>query len=160
MLVAASLMLLGAAMTIVGAFLPWWDASGFTLSGVDILFGRTKGGYRQVHGPGYVLVFLAAVTALLAIAMFVVGRLLSGGIIGIVAGGVSFFFALACLGIVQDTRARLGGGVIAAGVPVAMVGSAASLIGAIMATARRRMDHDPTPVEGTTVDRNGDASLE
>ena len=142
-LAAVFLMLAGSALSIVGAFLPWWDDGvGFTRSGNDVLFGRSGTGYRQIHGPGHIVIALAVVTAVLAVLMLVAGRILSAGIVAIVSSGVAFFYSLACLSIVQDTRAVVGGGTISFGVPTALVGASATLVGSVLATARRRFVND------------------
>ena len=140
---AVLLMLVGAALSVVGAFLPWWDdGAGFSRSGNDVLFGRSGTGYRQIHGPGHVVIALAIVLAVLAVLMLVMGKVLSAAIIGIIASGVGFFYSLACLSIVQDTRAVVGGGTISFGVPTAVVGASASLVGSVLATAKRRYTSD------------------
>ena len=137
------LMLVGSALSLLGAFLPWWDdGAGFTRSGSDVLFGRSGTGYRQIHGPGHVVIALAVLLALLAVLMLVAGRVLSAAIVGIIASGVAFFYSLACLSIVQDTRAVVGGGTISFGVPTAIVGASASLVGSVLATAKRRYTND------------------
>ena len=136
-------MLTGSALSMTGAFLPWWDdGAGFSRSGNDVLFGRSGTGYRQIHGPGHIVIALAIITAVVAVLMVVIGRVLSGGIVAIVASGVAFFYSLACLSIVQDTRAVVGGGTISYGVPTALVGAAATLVGSVLATARRRFVND------------------
>lgn len=140
---AVTLMLVGSALSLLGAFLPWWDDGvGFSRTGTDVLFGRSGNGYRQINGPGHVMIGLAAVTAAVGILMLVIGRVLSGAIVAVIAAGVAFFYSLACLSIVQDTRAVVGGGSIAAGVPIAIVGAAATLAGAVLAAARRRFVTD------------------
>jgi len=142
-LAAVTLMLVGSALSLLGAFLPWWDDGvGFSRTGTDVLFGRSGNGYRQINGPGHVMIGLAAVTATVGILMLVIGRVLSGAIVAVIAAGVAFFYSLACLSIVQDTRAVVGGGSIAAGVPIAIVGTAATLAGAVLAAARRRFVTD------------------
>lgn len=137
-LAALVLVLVGAVMSVVGSFLPWWDGNGYTRSGIRILFARTGHGYRTIHGPGYVVIALAAVCAILGLVMLFIGRSITLSIVAIVAGGVGFLYSLACLGIVQDTRARVGGGTISVGVPVVIVGAASTLVGSVMVLARRR----------------------
>jgi len=135
-------MLVGAVMSVVGSLLPWWDGSGYTRSGLRILFARTGDGYRTIHGPGYVVIALAGICAVLAVVMFAIGRSITLGIISIVSAGVGFLYSLACLGIVQDTRDVVGGGTISVGVPVAIVGAAATLVGSVMVMVRRRYPHE------------------
>lgn len=143
-LAALTLVLVGAVMSVVGSLLPWWDGNGYTRSGIRILFARTGHGYRTIHGPGYVVIALAAVCAILGLVMLVIGRSITLSIISIVAAGVGFLYSLACLGIVQDTRARVGGGTISVGVPVAIVGAASTLVGSIMVLVRRRYTYEET----------------
>ena len=78
------------------------------------------------------------VVGIVGIVLLVMNRVVAVAVLGVIMSTISFFFNLACLSVVNDTQEKLGAGRIGAGVPVAIAGAAAALIGSISATAKRR----------------------
>lgn len=135
---ASLLIIAGAVMVVAGAMLPWLQDGSYELSGNRTFWGRQNEGWREVTAPGRFMIVLAVVVGIVGIVLLVMNRVVAVAVLGVIMSTISFFFNLACLSVVNDTQEKLGAGRIGAGVPVAIAGAAAALIGSISATAKRR----------------------
>lgn len=135
---AALLIIAGSVMVVAGAMLPWLEDSTYQLSGNRTFWGRQNEGWREVNAPGRFMIVLAVVVGIVGIVLLVMNRVVAVAVLGVIMSTISFFFNLACLSVVNDTQEKLDAGTIGAGVPVAIAGAAAALVGSITATAKRR----------------------
>jgi hypothetical protein len=126
---AGVLMLLGAAATLIGCFLPWWEIFGVSINGFDAAEDET--------GDGAFFATIAVILAGFGITLLAAGRVLAIAIIAVVVGAISVLAAISDLSDVVDVTDALGGSV-GIGLPVILAGSAASTVGGIVALAKRR----------------------
>lgn len=130
------LILVGAAIAIVGSFLNWFSvpAENIDVTGFTEFEGETR------DGPAFV--FFGVVLAGFGIAMLAAGRVLAVAILSVIASALVVLVGLADLGDVNDVKEfieALGGELeIGPGLPVIVVGGLISLAGSIVALAKRR----------------------
>ena len=127
---AAALIIVGAAVMILGTFLPWVTGNGESINGWDIadLSGETN--------DAGVYVALGVILAGLAIAMLAAGRMLAVAIIAVVIA--SFAAIAAVIDVSDDGGMGAFGFSIGAGLYIILVAAIAALAGSIWALAIRR----------------------
>lgn len=127
--VAGVLLLVGAALLVVGCILPWFSVSGTDYNG----FGDEAGESRD--GPFFV--GMAVILAAFGITLLAARRVLAVAIIAVVVASFSLIAGLADYGDVSDlTDAGFADG--GPGLLVVILGSLCSLAGGIVALAKRR----------------------
>lgn len=139
MTAGALLVLVGAALSFVGAFLPWLSAGGVTGDGFDdYFFGDTERELEIVESPGTAVIVGAVVAFGLGLTLLVAGRVLAVAILAIVVAVIGVIMGFAMVGIVSDTRDWVGDGTLGVGLILQPIGPLVVLGGAIAATAKRR----------------------
>ena len=133
--VGASLIVAGAIVHGVSVFLPWFKYDGKTLNGRDDFLTKDM---KVLQAPGDFWLFFAAVLLGLGIALFAAGRNLAVAIIAVVAAVIALFFSLIGIGAASTTRDAVGGGNIAFGAVLGIIGTLIALAGAITALSKRR----------------------
>jgi hypothetical protein len=126
---AAGLMLGGAVVMVIGAFLTW-----FTIGDLDIS-GFTEFGGEERDGPAFV--GFAVILAAFGITTLAARRLLPIAILAVVFAGFAVIFALADYSDVADLE-DAGLAEAGPGLPVVIVGTLVALAGGIVALAKRR----------------------
>ncbi len=130
-------MIAGAAIALVGVFLPWATRSGRSRNGLDRFSWLDGFTFYSIDSPGTFVIIGAVIMLGLGIAIVAAGRVLAVAIIGIVSGALGIVGGLIEVGLIasfaDSENASLGVGVILQ--PIAPI---ISLIGAIIATATRR----------------------
>ncbi len=130
-------MIAGAAIALVGVFLPWATRSGRSRNGLDRFSWLDGFTFYSIDSPGTFVIIGAVIMLGLGIATVAAGRVLAVAIIGIVSGALGIVGGLIEVGLIasfaDSENASLGVGVILQ--PIAPI---LSLIGAIIATATRR----------------------
>ena len=133
------LIIVGAAMMIVGSFLTWFSLD-VGLGGSESFNGFASDGGDMRDGP--VFVFLAVVVGGLGLALLLARKVLAVAIIAVVFASFSIMAALADISDVSDAKDTLGvfGGALkwGPGLWVILVGTLVALGGSIAALAKRR----------------------
>lgn len=129
---AGSLIVLaGCVAMVVGSTLPWFTFLGSDVTGFTEIRGETR------DGPVFLL--FAVVLGGLAIALLAAGRVLAVAIIGVVFAAIATIAAVADLIDVHSSVDDLGGGAsVKFGLWVVLAGAVATVVGFVMALARRR----------------------
>jgi hypothetical protein len=126
---AGWLLIGGAAVMVLGSFLPW-----FTINGEDIT-GFSELGGEDRDGPAFVV--FAVILAGFGITTLAARRLLPIAILAVVFASFALIFALVDYGDITDLE-DLGLVEAGPGVPIVIVGTLIALAGGIVALARRR----------------------
>lgn len=125
---AAWLMIAGAALLIIGAFLPWFTIGDTSISGMDEIGGESR------DGP--VFVGIGVIIAVLGVVTLVWKRTLGVLIAALVVGAFALLAGVIDLSDIQelqdffDVEAGIG-------LPVIIVGSALAMAGSIVGIAKR-----------------------
>ena len=135
--VAGWLMIAGAALVIIGTFIPWKTAGSQSINGFDEYVTLTDEGILT-QTPGGIFIFFALVMLAFGITALAAGRVLAVVIIGIVVAAGLALFSAGELAIYGDNDNFYGGGDLSAGIPVMLVGSLVALAGSIVGCAKRR----------------------
>lgn len=126
--------MVGGALALVGAFLPWMTAGGATLTGFDDFVTSDE---TLIESPGLASVVGGVLGASFGIALVAAGRILVLCILGIVAASIGLLVGIGLLVIAGD-MASTTDGTIGIGAILQPIGPAVALAGAIVATAKRR----------------------
>jgi hypothetical protein len=126
---AGGLLIGGAAVMVLGSFLPW-----FTINGEDIT-GFSELGGEDRDGPAFVV--FAVILAGFGITTLAARRLLPIAILAVVFASFALIFALVDYGDITDLE-DLGLVEAGPGVPIVIVGTLIALAGGIVALAKRR----------------------
>jgi len=134
--IGSVLVIVGAAVAILGSFLNWFSvpSEDLDVTGFTEFEGETR------DGP--VFVFLGAVLVGFGIAMLAAGRVLAVAILAVITATLVVLFGLVDFGDVSDAQdliEGLGGEFeVGPGLPIIIVGGLVSLAGSIVALSKRR----------------------
>jgi hypothetical protein len=132
-------LLIGGALLIVGALLPWLKIRGETGNGLDkFIYTDSQGTSKIVDSPGSAWIFLAIVLIGLGIALYAAGRVLPVAIIAIVVASIALLLVFFGWSTASDTKDYAGNGSYGIGLPIGLVAAVLTLAGSIVATAKRR----------------------
>lgn len=133
--VGGVLLIVGSALALIGAFLPWLTGSGTSLNGFDTYIVSFDS--EPLESPGIISVFGGLIGLGFGIALVAAGRVLAVAILGIVFAALGIIVGLALWAIVADSFqgqfASVGIGLI-----LQPIGPVLALVGSIIATATRR----------------------
>lgn len=132
--VGAVLLIVGSAVALIGAFLPWLTASGDTLNGFNTYLTSDL---QELESPGIATLFGALIGLGLGIALLAAGRVLAVAIIAIVFAALGVLVGGVLWAIVADSLQGQFGSV-GIGLILQPIGPLIALVGAIIATATRR----------------------
>ncbi len=123
-------MIAGAALLVIGAFLPWFSIGDTSISGMDTTDGETR------DGP--VFVGLGVIIAVLGIITLVWKRILGVVIGALVVAAFALMAGIIDFTDVQDLKELFGDQVDAGiGLPVIIAGAALATAGSILGIAKR-----------------------
>ena len=130
--IAATLLLIGAGLVILGSVLNWFSLGGYHVNGF------TTGDNDDVNdGPFFT--FFAVVFIGFAITFFAARRVFVLAILSVVFAGFVILPALSDLSDINDLKDVFGDSIsIGPGLPVVIVGGCVCLAGGIVALAKRR----------------------
>jgi hypothetical protein len=131
---AAILLLAGGALTILGCALTWFEASGVKVTGFTTFDGDDVN-----DGPFFT--FMAVVLIAFGITFLAAKRVFVLAIIGVIAAGIVILAGISDYGDVRDFKDIFGqfsDVSIGPGLPVVILGGVVSLVGSILALAKRR----------------------
>ncbi|CAN5759053.1 hypothetical protein BH20ACT4_BH20ACT4_01400 [soil metagenome] len=127
---AAWLMIAGAALLVVGSFLPWFSIGDESISGMDEIGGDSR------DGP--VFVGLAVVIAVLGMITLLKRRILGVVIAALVLAAFALMAGVIDFGDVQELKDLTGGRADAGiGLPVIILGAALAAAGSIVGLVKR-----------------------
>jgi hypothetical protein len=136
--VAASLLLAGGVLMIVGTIVPWLTRGDASINGFDEYLSINYENNFDLQAPGAMFVFFAVVMIAFAIASFAARKVLALMIIGIVVGAFSILAAAAELAHYNDTRDWFVAADLGVGLPLVLLGGVTGTAGAIAGCAKRR----------------------
>lgn len=125
---AAWLMIAGAALLIVGSFLPWFTIGDQSTSGMDEIAGETR------DGP--VFIGLAVIIGVLGIITLVWKRILGVVIATLVVAAFALMAGIIDFGDVQDLKDFFGAEA-GIGLPIVIAGAALAVAGSIVGLVKR-----------------------
>lgn len=125
---AAWLMIAGAALLVVGSFLPWFSIDDTSFSGMDEIGGDSR------DGP--VFVGLAVIIAVLGIITLLKRRILGVVIAALVLAAFALMAGIIDFGDVQEL-ADFSGADAGIGLPVIILGAALAAAGSIVGLVKR-----------------------
>lgn len=136
----ALLIIGGAVLYIISAYLPWYTVDGETLNGTDTFIRDLGTDYFE--GPGLAWVVMGVIVLGLGIATFFAGRQLALAIVTVVLTTVAVFVSFIGVGVVSDQKeydelfAQPGDSGI--GVVLGIIATLIALAGSIVVLAKRR----------------------
>lgn len=137
----------GAVLAVIGCLLKWFELRGggesISANGFDIQdFNDGTFDSLKFPAPGEAIVVFAVIAAAFGVAMLLAKRILGLAITCIVCGAFLVLFAAGDLGNASDVKSLVDLGdaefSYGPGMYVVLVGGIATLVGGIMATAKRR----------------------
>lgn len=132
--VGAVLLIVGAAIALIGTVLPWTTRPGESLHGFD---SYVTSDFQLLEAPGVIVVFGALIGLGLGIALLAAGRVLAVAIVAIVFASIGILVGAGLWIVIADSfEGRTGS--IGIGVILQPIGPLIALVGAIIATATRR----------------------
>ena len=127
--VAGALMIAAGVLMVIGSFMPWFQLTGSSFSGMDKIGGETK------DGPVFVVMGVAL--AAFGASLLIWRRLIAVAIVAIVIAGFGLLAAIVDYSDVRDLADVLGGSA-GAGLVVVIIGAVCGVAGGIVALAKRR----------------------
>ena len=130
-------MVAGAALALIGVFLPWATESGRSRNGLDDYVWLDGLTLYSIDSPGVAVLVGAAIMLGIGITTVAAGRVLAVAIIGIISGALGVLGGFIELGLVASF-VDFEGGSLSIGVILQPIAPLISLAGAIVVTATRR----------------------
>jgi hypothetical protein len=137
--VGSILIMLGGALLIVCAWLPWFTLNSESANGWDTFASTSDDGVRVFESPGKIFVVTGIVVLIFGIIAYVVGKQLALAIVTLVVTVIAFFVSLLGLGVAANQREFLDDeGNIGIGVVLGFLSMLVAVAGAIVVLAKRR----------------------
>jgi hypothetical protein len=134
------LIIAGAALNILAAYLPWYKVDGHTLNGMDTFVRKL--GLETYEAPGKAWVVMGVIVGGLGIAAFFAGRQLALAIVTLVFAAIGGLVSLIGVGVVSDQKRYdelfAEPGTAAIGVILGIVAMLIAIAGSIVVLAKRR----------------------